>query len=197
MIGRMCGAVSAFNLSDRKKLLYKILIPLAGFLLVILVNVLKKNDYRDFLVYIPCIATMIAAMIFGQGKPFRTLLIFSAIGVLAMCIGLLTEGKIAVYAFISGGLWCSVLWPCIVPSALAGLGKYVNQGMTFIIMSVLGAALIPYLQGRLADKPSVGIHLSYIIPAICFAYLIFYALIVKRILKKKGLDFDAMQSGGH
>jgi len=88
------------------------------------------------------------------------------------------EGRLLYMLLSAGGLWCSVLWPCIVPSALSGLGKYVNQGMTFIMMSVLGAALIPYLQGRLADKPSVGIHLSYIIPAICFAYLIFYALIV-------------------
>ena len=105
-----------------------------------------------------------------------------------MIIGTQTTGTISIYAFLSGGLFCSIMWPCIFSLSIAGLGKYTTQGSAFLIMMILGGGIIPPLQGKLADV--LGIHQSYWIPVICFAYLAFFAIAVKGILKKQGIDYD-------
>jgi FHS family L-fucose permease-like MFS transporter len=113
-----------------------------------------------------------------------------------MLIGLFTEGRVAIYAFLSGGLCCSIMWPCIFSLAIAGLGKYTTQGSAFLIMMILGGGIIPPIQGKLADI--IGIHQSYIVAVICFAYLAFFAFAVKGILRKQGIDYDAeVSAGGH
>jgi FHS family L-fucose permease-like MFS transporter len=105
-----------------------------------------------------------------------------------MVTGICTTGTVATYAFLSGGLFCSIMWPCIFSLAIAGLGKYTTQGSAFLIMMILGGGIIPPIQGKLADV--IGIHQSYWIPAVCFAYLAFFAFAVKGILKKQGIDYD-------
>ncbi len=114
-----------------------------------------------------------------------------------MCIGLMTSGKIATYAFLSGGLFCSVMWPCIFSLSIAGLGKYESQGAAFLIMMILGGAIIPPLQGKLADLEVVGIHQSYWLTVFCFGYLAFFGYAVRNVLKKQGIDYDGQISGGH
>lgn len=127
------------------------------------------------------------------------MVLFSLMGGIAMVIGMVTTGKIALFAFISGGLFCSVLWPCIFSLGTAGLGKYTNQGSAYLIMMILGGALVPVTQGALADIPSIGIKLSYVVPLICFGYLLFFGIRVQTILRHQGLDFDrdVALKGGH
>jgi FHS family L-fucose permease-like MFS transporter len=80
--------------------------------------------------------------------------------------------------------------------AIMGLGKYTAQGSAFLIMMILGGGIIPPIQGKLADI--IGIHNSYIIPVICFAYLAFYAIKVSSILKKQGIDLSSTEvKNGH
>ena len=71
-----------------------------------------------------------------------------------------------------------------------GLGKYTTQGAAFLVMMILGGAIIPPIQGKLADIESVGIQNSFAIGALCFAYLIFYAFSAKKSLNKQGLTFE-------
>jgi FHS family L-fucose permease-like MFS transporter len=110
------------------------------------------------------------------------------LGTAAMLVGLLTTGTLSVYAFLSGGLFCSIMWPCIFSLATAGLGKYTSQASGFLIMMILGGAFIPPMQGLLADK--TNIHMSYIIPVFCFAFLTWYAFRARSILKSSGIDYD-------
>jgi len=97
---------------------------------------------------------------------------------------------VSVYAFISVGLFCSTLWPCIFTLAIAGLGKYTNQGSGFLIMMIMGGGFISLLQGILADDNALGIQYSYIVGVICFAYLAFYGYKASSILKKQGINYD-------
>ena len=92
-------------------------------------------------------------------------------GMIGMIIGLLTSGTTATYAFMSGGLACSIMWPSIFSLAITGLGKYASQGSAFLVMMILGGGIIPPLQGKISDI--IGIHNSYFIPVLCFAYLTF------------------------
>ncbi|MFN8243493.1 MAG: MFS transporter [Ferruginibacter sp.] len=197
MIGRWAGAVSAFKLSEGRKQLLMIVLPIVAFGLIILVNgVLAGHDMSPFYLYLVCIAIQVAAAIWAKDKPAKTLLLFSMLGVAAMLIGLFTKGQLATYAFLSGGLWCSIMWPCIFSLSVAGLGKYTTQGSAFLIMMILGGGIIPPIQGKLADIPSVGIHNSYWVAVVCFAYLAFFAYAVQGILRRQGVDFEKPSSGG-
>lgn len=196
MIGRWAGAVSAFKLSDRSKLILQIIVPLVAFGIIVGVNTVAQYDMKPLYYYVVCVLIQIAAFYISKNKPARTLLIFSLLAVAAMIIGTMTTGTIAVYAFLSGGLFCSIMWPCIFSLSIAGLGKYTTEGSAFLIMMILGGGIIPPIQGKLADV--IGIHQSYWVPVVCFAYLAFFAFAVKGILKSQGIDYDnAVEGGGH
>jgi FHS family L-fucose permease-like MFS transporter len=83
------------------------------------------------------------------------------------------------------------------PVLVGGLGKYTSQGSSFLIMMILGGAVIPPLQGAIGDNPSIGMHQSYLLAAVCFAFLAFLALKLRSVLKAQGLDFDEQVGGGH
>ena len=82
------------------------------------------------------------------------------------------------------------MWPCIFSLACAGLGKYQSQGSGFLVMMILGGAIIPPIQGKLADIEWIGIQNSFTIGLICFGYMTFYAIAAKKSLKSQGLDFE-------
>ena len=112
-----------------------------------------------------------------------TLKIFGVLGIIAMLIGLFSTGKLALFAFLSGGLFCSIMWPCIFALSINGLGKYTSQGSSFLVMMILGGAIIPPIQGILAEV--IGIHTSYWVAVACFIYLTFFAQRVGKILNIK------------
>lgn len=183
MIGRWAGAVSAFDLKPTTKKLLTYVMPIIAFGVVMAALAIAQKDVTPLFGYVICVAVLIVGFMVSKDDAARTLLIFSALGLIAMLIGLFTTGKIAVFAFLSGGLFCSIMWPCIFALALTGLGKYTSQGSAFLIMMILGGSIIPPIQGKLADI--VGIHNSFFIPAACFAYLAIFAIVVKGIIGKQ------------
>jgi len=195
MIGRWTGAVGAFNLGKTAQQILRFVMPYVAFGIFLLVNLIGGHDIKPFAIYPLLIIIMIIGDLLSKGNPARMLLIFSSCGIAALVIGMLTSGMVSVYAFTSVGLFCSTLWPCIFTLAVAGLGKHTNQGSSLLIMMIMGGGIISLLQGVLADT-SLGIHFSYIAGAACFAYLAFYAIRAKSVLKSQGIDFDALQSGG-
>ena len=88
------------------------------------------------------------------------------------------------------------MWPCIFSLGVGGLGKYTSQGSAFLIMMILGAAIIPPFQGALGDATK-SMHNSYLVAAGCFGLLAFLALKLKSVLKAQGIDFDAQISASH
>ncbi len=194
MIGRWAGAISVFNLSTTKRQLALIIVPLIAFSVIIGVNTIAQQDMTSLYYYVFCVALQVVVFFMSKNKPARTLMLFGLFGVTAMIIGLFSTGTIAIYAFLSGGLACSIMWPAIFSLAITGLGKYTSQGSAFLVMMILGGGIIPPLQGKISDI--IGIHESYIIPVFCFAYLAFYGFIVKGILSKQGINVDALEAEG-
>ena len=206
MIGRLTASISVFDISKSSKRILTIIVPFVCFALILLVNVLRGNEVGNLYVYAICIVFLIVAFFYANEKPVAMLFTVSLMATIAMIIGLFTTGDTAMFAFISGGLFCSVMWPCIFSLAIAGLGKYTSQGSAFLIMMILGGAIIPPLQGAICDIDKTdpnGImnttytHFSYIVAVICFAYLAWHALKSKQVLKSQGIDFDQQISGGH
>jgi FHS family L-fucose permease-like MFS transporter len=194
MIGRWTGAIAAFDLKGNKKKIATFVVPLIAFGVILIVNIIAKQDMSPLYYYVFCVLVQIAAFYFSKDKPARTLKIFGIMGIIAMVIGLFSEGMTAIYAFLAGGLACSIMWPAIFSLSVIGLGKYTAQGAAFLVMMILGGGIIPPLQGKLSDI--IGIHNSYIIPVLCFAYLTLFAILVKGILKKQGIDVDHIETEG-
>jgi MFS transporter, FHS family, L-fucose permease len=197
MIGRWVASISAFDFKPSTKQQLTFIVPMVAFAIVLLVNAASGYAVQIMYYYIICVLIQIGAFYVSKDKPARMLLIFGLLGVTAMAIGLATTGKVAIYAFISGGLFCSIMWPAIFTLSVAGLGKYTTQGSAFLIMMILGGGVIPPIQGKLADylesKSAVvgsGIHQSYWIPLVCYAYITFFAFFVKGVLKRQGIDYE-------
>lgn len=197
MIGRWAGSLSVFDLKRSTKQVLTAIVPLIAFGIVIAVISLSKYDAAPLYLFVVCVFIQITAFYISKDNPVKTLSIFAALGIIAMLIGLMSTGTVAIYAFLSGGLSCSIMWPAVFSLAIAGLGKYTTQGSAFLIMMILGGGIIPPIQGKLADfiqskstQPGYGIHLSYWVDVVCFAYLAFYAFVVRRILKKQGISFE-------
>ncbi len=197
MVGRWTGSIKIFNPSNTLRTILIFVVPVVAFGVVLGVNAVAQNDVSPLYAYVTCIVIQSIAFYAGQDKPAKTLLLFSLLGMAFMLAGIFTTGKVAIYAFLSGGLFCSIMWPAIFVLAIAGLGKFTSQGSAFLIMMILGGAIIPPIQGKLADLKSVGIHNSYWLTVLCFGYLALFAVSVKGILRRQGIDYDDSIEGGH
>jgi FHS family L-fucose permease-like MFS transporter len=190
MIGRWTGSVGAFDLSKGRKQIMRFLMPYLAFGVFLLVNKIASHDLTPFYIYAFVIIAMIIGDILSKGNPARQLLIFSLMGITALLIGIFSDKMTSVYAFISVGLFCSTLWPCIFTLAIAGLGKYTNQGSSYLIMMIMGGGFISLFQGWLAGEDLLGIQYSYFVGVACFAYLAFYGWKAASLLKQQGIDYD-------
>mgnify|MGYP006106517327 FL=1 len=187
MIGRWVGAISVFNPSKGLKKWLLILVPYVAFGVILMVN-FGSYSLTEILLFSVCVAIQIGGFFLAKDNPIKTLKIFSTLGVIGVLIGIFASGQLALYALLSGGLFCSIMWPCIFTLSISGLGKYTSQGSAFLIMMILGGAIIPPLQGKLADIFSI--QSSYWIAVFCFVYLLFYAFKTKSVLKNQGISLN-------
>jgi MFS transporter, FHS family, L-fucose permease len=197
MVGRWTNSVGAFDITSKAKSILRFVMPYLAFGVFLLVNTLANHDVTPFFLYPAIIVILIVADLLSRGNPARQLLIFSGIAITALIIGMLADGMVSTYAFISVGLFCSTLWPCIFTLAIAGLGKHTNEGSSFLIMMIMGGGFISLFQGFLAGNHYLGIQHSYIVGVGCFIYLAFYAIRAKSILRAQGIDYDKKATVAH
>ncbi|MDC3390643.1 MFS transporter [Flavobacteriales bacterium] len=181
MIGRWTGAITVFNPSNTLKKWLYIIVPYVAFGVVLSVNAISGFEVKHLFAFAICVAIQIAGFFIGKDKPTSTLMVFGIFGILAMLVGLYTTGSIAIFSFLSGGLFCSIMWPSIFSLSIKGLGKFTSQGSAFLVMMILGGAIIPPIQGKLADI--IGIHQSYWVTVFCFIYLVIFAQKTKKIFQ--------------
>ena len=133
----------------------------------------------------------------SDGNPARQLFIYSLLGMAALITGIFAHGIISVFAFISVGLFCSTLWPCIFTLSIAGLGNKTNTASSLLIMMIMGGGVISLVQGALANDSLLGIQHSYWVGVVCFAYLAFFALKIQGELRSRGVEFGKVEASGH
>ncbi|MGB8478132.1 MAG: sugar MFS transporter [Acidobacteriaceae bacterium] len=111
----------------------------------------------------------------GITQKLRAGPVLGVAAIAACCLvltSMLTFGQVAMWSIILVGLFNSIMWPNIFALGLAELGPLTNLGSSLLVMGVLGAALIPLLQGFVADH--IGIHHAFFLPALCYVYICFY-----------------------
>lgn len=85
---------------------------------------------------------------------------------------MLNDGKVAMWSILLVGLFNSIMFPTIFSLAIRGLGKHTGQASGILCMAIVGGAVIPVLQGLLADN--IGIHQAFILPVLCYWYIAYY-----------------------
>ena len=186
MIGRWTGSIGAFDISESLKRILLFITPFIAFGVVIAVNAFSNPlTISEIGIFSLLIVIQIFGFYLAKDNALKIMAIFSLLGVIAMLVGIFGSGEIALFAFLTGGLFCSIMWPCIFSLSITGLGKYTSQGSSFLVMMILGGAIIPPLQGKLADI--FGIITSYWVAVICFIFLLLYSLTTKQILSKQKL----------
>ena len=109
-----------------------------------------------------------------QKVPTRVALSFNAIvAVVLVCMAMLTSGHVAMWSLLAVGLFNSIMFPSIFTLGIEGLGPLTGEASGLLIMAIVGGAIIPELQGILADK--VGLHHAFILPVVCYLYILFFA----------------------
>jgi FHS family L-fucose permease-like MFS transporter len=89
-------------------------------------------------------------------------------------ISMLATGHLAMYSIILVGFFNSIMFPSIFTLGVAELGPLTGDGSGFMIMAIVGGAIIPYAQGAIADR--IGIHHAFFLPVVCYLYILFFAL---------------------
>ncbi len=89
-------------------------------------------------------------------------------------LSMLTVGSVAMWTMILVGLFNSVMFPSIFTLGIAGLGARTGEGSGLLVAAIVGGAILPVIQGALADNPAIGIHHAFVLPVLCYLYICFY-----------------------
>ena len=205
MIGRWASSAGSFNVAVGAKKALRFVLPLVAFGVYLLVNSVRYKEgglsldfgaVEKFYGYVAMVGVLIGVDYMSKGNPARQLLIYSVCGMVALMVGIFNGGSLAAIAFVSVGLFCSTLWPCIFTLAIAGLGNKMSKASNYLIMMIMGGGVVSVLQGKLASESLLGILNSYWVGVACFAYLAYYAVSMTAHFKKEGIEVG-QASGGH
>lgn len=120
------------------------------------------------------VGRFIGSAILQKVKTGTVLAVAAIAACLLVCISMSTTGSVAMWSIILVGFFNSVMFPSIFTLGIAKLGPLTGDGSGIMIMAIVGGAILPVVQGALADR--IGIHHAFIIPAVCYLYILYYAL---------------------
>lgn len=186
MIGRFMGAFALSDLRPAVKRGMVTLIPVMAFAVILLLPGLGRTLRLDWSQaaelcsvanaqhYGVLLIVLLAAFFIGEASPQRMLAVFSAVIIVLLITGMVSSGDTAKWAVLGVGLFCSVMWSNIFSLAIEGLGPLKSQASSLLVLAILGGAVLPPLQGALADR--FGLQFSFLVPLLAFVYVGFYGL---------------------
>jgi FHS family L-fucose permease-like MFS transporter len=175
MIGRFLGAISLSGLKKGRKYMLMLLMAIVTFVVIFLITwYMKGLTFDKVWYYLIFIVLNYLLFMLGRSVASRTLAYFSVVAFVLILIALFTNGMVAMWCILAIGLFNSIMWSNIFTLAIDGLGKYTSQGSSLLVMMILGGALLPPIQGMIADK--YGVHISFVVPLFSYIYLLFYGL---------------------
>ena len=106
--------------------------------------------------------------------PNRLLAIYALVSIGLCVLVMWNNAWISVYALLAIFFFMSIMFPTIFALSIKDLGQHTKKASSFIIMSIVGGALVPYVMGMLADKYHTP--MSYIVPLLCFIVVFFFGI---------------------
>lgn len=107
-------------------------------------------------------------------KPYKILTFNAVMAIVLVAASITSSGSISMWTILAVGFFNSVMFATIFTLAISDLGKYTNQGSGILCTAIVGGAVIPLLQGTLAD--SIGLKWAFLIPVLCYLYIVWYAI---------------------
>ncbi len=96
----------------------------------------------------------------------------ACVAILLIILSVNSTGMVAVWAILGVGLFNSIMFPTIFSLALQGLGKHTAQGSGILCLAIVGGAIVPLLQGFLAD--TFSLQISFVLPMLCYGFIVYY-----------------------
>lgn len=141
-----------------------------------------SNQSASYLLSIAMICFMIgrffSTWLMGRVKPATLLMLYSLINILLCGVVMLSIDGISVVALIGVFFFMSIMFPTIFALGVKNMGKHTKRASSFMIMAIVGGAIMPYFMGALADRYSTA--LSYLLPLLCFAVVFVYGMQQRR-----------------
>ncbi len=128
------------------------------------------------------IGRFIGSALLTKINPGKALAFNAGIASLLVVITMLTFGNVAAGTILLVGLFNSIMFANIFTLSVEGLGKHTGQASGILCAAIVGGAIIPVVQGHIAD--TIGIHHAFVIPVLCYLYIVFYGLKGHAIRKK-------------
>jgi MFS transporter, FHS family, L-fucose permease len=120
------------------------------------------------------VGRFLGAVLLQHFKPRYLLALAAVIAGSLITASMLVSGHLAMWSILSVGLFNSIMFPTIFSLGEAELGPLSGSGSGLLNMAIVGGAILPVIQGVIADY--VGLHHAFILPVICYLYILFYAL---------------------
>jgi FHS family L-fucose permease-like MFS transporter len=106
-------------------------------------------------------------------NPVKLLASYCAINVVLLVVAFLVAGPVSIFAFMAVAFFMSIMFPTVFSLSIRGLGSRTKLGSSLVIMGIVGGATIPPIMGKVSD--ATNIRVAYLIPIICFAYILYFA----------------------
>ena len=132
------------------------------------------------------VGRVLGYLLLQKVKADKALIFVALMAVYFTFVGMFTSGTVSRSSIILIGMCNSIMWPCIISSSLAGLGKYTSQGSGLLLTMVFGGAVIPLVQAYLAENV-LGINLSYVVDLFCYIYILYFAFVGPKWAKQDEL----------
>lgn len=126
------------------------------------------------------VGRFIGAVVMRYMSAGRILAFNSVCAVICLFIAIVADGNLAMSAIIIVGLFNSIMFPTIFSLAINGLGASTGKGSGILCLAIVGGAIIPLVQGVLAD--AIGVQLAFVLPVFCYLYICFYGLKGSKVL---------------
>lgn len=114
----------------------------------------------------------------------RLLAIYAVISVLLCVVAIFGDGAYVVYALGGLGFFMSIMFPTIFALGIDGIGDDTKPGSSWLIMSIVGGAILPYAMGTLIDYNGDNIQIGYSIPLVCYVVILYFGLKGYKIVHK-------------
>ena len=168
------GAVAIFVYVGGEVSIGSLLINFMGLKEIADMPATTASDYLQLYWGGAMVGRFAGSFLLSRVRPGLLLAINASVVTCLVVLGILLTGHAAMWSILAVGLFNSIMFPTIFSLAVDGLGPLTEEGSGILCMAIVGGALVPPLQGKFAD--TLGLHASFMIPAVCYLYIVYYGL---------------------
>jgi len=138
---------------------------------------LEESEAAKYIAYYwggAMVGRFIGAVVMQKIAAGKVLCFNAALAVVLILVTIFSSGTIAMVAILLVGLCNSIMFPTIFSLAINSLGKHTSQGSGILCLAIVGGAILPLLQGILAD--SIGVQAAFLLPIVCYVFIAYYGI---------------------